>query len=87
MMTENEKIELDKKLKFKNQELNMSNSMNIMTEFVDIVNVKNAKFILNTDYGEFKSLFWDKDELNVCGEKWDLKVYYTQVRKFCKKQL
>jgi hypothetical protein len=83
-MTENKKIELEQKLKSEIQEANIV-SMNTMTKYIEVISVKNAKFILNTDYGEFKCLFWDKDELNVCGEKWDLKVYYTQVRKFCKR--
>ena len=60
-------------------------NLNTMTKFLEVVNVKNAKFILNSDYAEFKSLFWDKDEVNVSGDKWDLKVYYTQVRQYCKR--
>jgi len=52
-------------------------------EFLDKVNVKNAKYIYNLNFNEFRNSFWSKDELDGNNEKWDLKVYYNQVRSFC----
>ena len=51
--------------------------------FTDKVNVTKARYIYNLTFQEFKATFWNKEELNENSDKWDLKVYYNQVRKFC----
>jgi len=65
---------------------NKNNNNNIMKDkltFKDKVNVKNAKYIFNLEFNEFRNLFWNKDELNNNNEKWDIKIYFNQVRDFC----
>ena len=70
--------------KVDNEKKNINNNiMNHKLTFKDKVNVKNAKYIFNLPFNEFRSSFWNKDELNNINEKWDLKVYYNQVREFC----
>ena len=54
-----------------------------LNEYYDLVNVKNARYILNCSPSDFKSMFWDKDEIDASGEKWDFKIYMKQVLKFC----
>lgn len=57
--------------------------MDYKYNFSDIVNVKNAKYIYNLTFADFKHNFWTNDELDQNSKSWDLKVYFKQVRKFC----
>ena len=68
-----------------NKKINSENKIeyNNMNTFNDKVSVINAKYIYNLDFNTFKATFWDKNELNQCNNKWDLKVYFNCVRKYC----
>ena len=66
----------------KNFSKNKLHNINMNT-FNDKISVKNAKYIYNLDFNTFKSTFWDKDEIDESNKKWDLKVYFNCVRKFC----
>jgi hypothetical protein len=67
------KINSENKIKYNNN----------MNTFKDKVSVKNAKYIYNLDFNTFKATFWDKNELDQTNKKWDLKVYFNSVRKYC----
>tara|TARA_R110002020_G_scaffold404504_2_gene614639 strand:- start:614 stop:2941 length:2328 start_codon:yes stop_codon:yes gene_type:complete len=65
------------------EKLSSDNYMKDKLNFVDKVNVKNAKYIFNLTLNQFKNAFWNKLELDQNGRGWDLKTFYSEVRKFC----
>ena len=65
------------------EKLSSDNYMKDKLNFVDKVNVKNAKYIFNLTLNQFKNAFWNKLEVDENGRGWDLKTFYSEVRKFC----
>jgi hypothetical protein len=50
--------------------------------FREMINPKRAKYLLSLPDREIKKIFWDKDEQNWDGEKWDWKTYLKSIRSF-----
>ena len=54
------------------EKLSSDNYMKDKLNFVDKVNVKNAKYIFNLTLNQFKNAFWNKLEVDENGRGWDL---------------
>lgn len=61
----------------------LDNNMKDKLNFIDKVNVKKAKYIYSLTLNEFKFVFWNKLEVNENGRGYELKTFYSEVRKFC----
>ena len=50
--------------------------------FREMINPKRAKYLLSLPDREIKKIFWDKDEQDWDGEKWDWRTYLKSIRSF-----
>ena len=50
--------------------------------FREMINPKKTKYLLSLPNREIKKIFWDKDEQDWDGEKWDWKTYLKSIRSF-----
>ena len=53
--------------------------------FREMINPKRAKYLLSLQDREIKKIFWEKDENDEDGEKWDWKIYLKSIREFLRK--
>jgi len=66
-------------LKHKNINISIMNTL----KFTDKVNVKNAKYIYTLNLSEFKSTFWNREEMSQNSKKWDINIYFKQIKNYC----
>lgn len=61
--------------------LNKNNNPLLKLIYSETFNLKKVRYLCGLEEEEFVSKFWDEDELNESGEKWDMKKYIRTVRK------
>ncbi len=61
--------------------LNKNNKTLLKYKYCETFHLKKVKYLCSLDEDEFISKFWDEDELDQSGEKWDMGKYIKNVRK------
>lgn len=60
--------------------LNKNNKSLLKYKYHETINLKKVKYLMSLDEDEFIGKFWDDDELDECGEEWDMDKYIKRVR-------
>jgi len=67
--------------------LNKNNKPLLKYKYIETLNLQKIKYLMSLDEDEFISKFWDEDELNECGESWDMGKYIKNVRDYLRRML
>lgn len=67
--------------------LNKNNKPLLKYKYTETLNLQKIKYLMSLDEDEFISKFWDDDELDECGEAWNMEKYIKNVRDYLRRML